>query len=230
MKYVVFLAGCTLALTFASLARLPAIADGSQILDMPRFDQDVNWNEPPNIVYGRIFGGTGTPGGVAQSEDCSGAPTVHFKAKNGMTIQAALDAFTASNPDYEWQLDSGVVNLLRRTGTGLLDAKVSSFQLNTTDRQTTAQAILYDDLLRLPEVRRRAAELKLKPGMMTGGLGVADEHPELRQPIPIVLNLKEVSLRQAFNSVARAYRHTVWIYGERVCNAEHTYVVRTETD
>jgi hypothetical protein len=227
MKYFVFLIGCTFALTLASRPQLPAIADDSQILNTPRFDQDADWNEPPNLVYGEIFGGTGTPGGVVQSEGCSGALPVHFMAKKGMTIGQALDAFTASNPDYEWQLDSGVVNLLRRTGSNLLDATVRSFHLSTTDQKIGSA---YDYLLRLPEVRQRAAELKLKPGIMTGGPGVADEHPELRQPKPIVLNLKEVSLRQALNSVVRVQMHTVWIYDERVCNGDHTYTVRTETD
>jgi hypothetical protein len=230
MKCFVFLIGCTLALMLASQARLPAIVEHSQILDTPRFDQDVDLNESPNIIFGRIFGGTRTPGGVVQSEGCSGILNVHLAAKKGMTIRVALDAFIASNPDYEWLLDGGVVNLLRRTGPSLLDVKVRSFQLNTTDRQTAAQAILYDDLLRLPEVRHRAAELNLKPGIMTGGLGVADIDPELRKPIPIVLNLKDISLRQAFNSVARAYGHTVWLYHERLCNGEHTYFVRTEND
>ena len=149
--------------------------------------------------------------------------------KRGTTVRDAMATFVASNRDYRWLLDGDVVDLVPTAGFPLLDTRISSFELNTTDRQITSEAAL-SVLAGLPEVRQHAAELNLKPGIMQGGPGVYDEHPAPRDPLPIHISLKNVSLQEAFNSVARAFGHTIWVYSERECNGDKTYSVRTQAD
>src|SRR6202007_3468319 len=97
-------------------------------------------------LFEEMLGGTGIPGGVAQLQACWGATAVNLTAKKEMTIHEALDAFVASNPDYQWQLDGNVVNLIPGTGFALLDSRIRNFQLGAASRQMTANAIL-DELI-----------------------------------------------------------------------------------
>jgi hypothetical protein len=230
---------CTMLLATGILALLAAPMAGhhpravvlgeSQSVDLP-IGYDIDRSDVPLVLIGQLLGGTRIPGGIAQLEGCSGVPVLHLTAKRGMTIREAMDALVSENPSYQWQLEGGVVNLIPRSGSAaLLDAKIRSFQLNTTDQKMDAHAVLYD-IIRVPEVRQRAAELKLQPGMMQGGPGVYDEHPAKREPVPIMISLKDVSLREAFNSVVRTYGHTIWIYREHECNGSKTYIMQAETD
>jgi hypothetical protein len=54
---------------------------------------------------------------------------------------------------------------------------------------------------------------------------VSEESPEPIKAVPIVLSLKNVSLREAFNSVVHAYGNTIWIYVEHECNGGKQYLV-----
>lgn len=232
MRDFILLSAWILALATTPLAarRVRAfVFDEPKTVDNVSIGFDINRSDVPLAFIGQILRDTGIPGGVAELEGCSGVPAVHFTANQGMTIRGVLDGFVVNNPDYKWQLDGDVINLEPRTGVPLLDARIRDFQVDTTDKQMTAEAILYD-LLKLPGVRQRAAELKLKSGVMTGGPGVYTENPQPRAPVPIRITLKDISLREAFDSVVRTYRHTIWIYVQTECNGEKTYVIGTETD
>jgi hypothetical protein len=231
VKRFILLAGGTLAFFVVPMAaRRARVAtlDEPKTVDNVSIDGDIDRSEVPVAFMGQLLGGTGISGGFAQLEGCSSAPALHVTAKKGMTIREVMDSFVTENLAYRWHLDGGVVNLMPRAGLALLDARIRNFRLNTTDQQMSAGAVLYD-LIRLPEVRQQAAELKLQPGIMQGGPGVVDEHPAPRKPVPIVVNLNDVSLREAFNSVARAYEHTIWTYFERDCDGAKTYVIGAST-
>jgi hypothetical protein len=226
LTLVLLLSGCDAWTTAQGTAVRAATLDDSQTVDIP-IDHDIYGSELPHALLGEILGGTGIPRGVAQLEGCSGVPAVvSTKAKKGTTIRQALDAFVVGNPGYQWLLEGGVVNLVPKNAPlALLNSRIHSFQLSTTDRQTTAGAIL-DDLVRLPEVRQRAAELELQPRVLQEFfLGVHKESPEPIKAVPIVLSLKNVSLREAFNSVVHAYGNTIWIYVEHECNGGKQYLV-----
>jgi hypothetical protein len=226
LTVVLLLSGCDAWTTAQGTAVLAATLDDSQTVDIP-IDHDIYGSELPHALLGEILGGTGIPGGVAQLEGCSGVPAVvSTKAKKGTTIRQALDAFVVGNPGYQWLLEGGVVNLIPKNAPlALLNTRIHGLQLSTTDRQTTAGAIL-DDLVRLPEVRLRAAELELQPKVIQDFfLGVHREHPEPINPVPIVISLKNVPLREALNSVVRAYGNTIWIYVEHECNGGKQYLV-----
>jgi len=187
-------------------------------------DIHVQQKEVP-LVLEDLLRGTDFSGGVAEEISCSTLPTAQLDVKEGMTVQEAMGSFVAANPRYRWMEDTNVVNVLPAVEFPLLNVKISSFEIETTDR-TKARAVLYQ-LLNLPEVRRRAAELNLKPGLMQGWLETlrTPGYPE-KTPRPIHFSLHNVSLQEAFNSVVRVYGNVIWIYDEHQCNGERTYVVR----
>jgi hypothetical protein len=231
MKYFILLVYWTLAVVAPGTDRNmpPPRLVGSQAVDVA-IEQNIEDGGPPHALLGRILGGSGIPAGVAQIESCSGAPALSIKATRGMTIRQALDAFTASNPSYQWLFEGGVVNVIPKNGAAaLLDTAIRGLHLNTNTRQMTADAILHD-LISLPEVRERATELQLQPGMAQEFFhGVHKEHPTPIKPAPVVINLKGASLREALNAVVRAYGNRIWVYAERDCNGK-TYVLNATSD
>jgi hypothetical protein len=181
------------------------------------------------LVLGDLLRGTDLSGGVAEEIGCSTLPTAQLDVKQGTTVREAMGSFVAENPSYRWVEDTNVVNVMPTAEFSLLNAKIPSFELETTDT-TTARSVL-NELLDLPQVRQRATELNLKPGLMQGWMeALPTPGFEQKTPTPIRLSLHDVSLQEAFNSVVRVYGHTIWIYDERHCNGERTYVVRASAE
>jgi hypothetical protein len=135
-----------------------------------------------------------------------------------------MNTLVAANPNYRWWLELGVVNLIPREGVPLLGTKIGNFQMDATDREIPA---VLQDLVWLPEVQKRAAELGLKPGFGQGGPSAVPLHPVPREPVPIHISLQNLSLRDALNKVVQSSGHMIWIYHERDCNAVKTYTVET---
>jgi hypothetical protein len=226
MKYFIGFFACILILAGTPLVarHLEAPPDGKQHPLNIRVNHDIetdNWPVP--WIFQDVLRGTGVSGGFAEFTGCSGLLKGRLKVKQGATLREAMDALVAANPSYQWRLEGGVVDLMPRSGVPLLDTKIGSFQMDATDRET---AIFIQNLLRLPEVRERAAQLGLKPGIGQGpGPGVVDEHPVPREPVSIHISVRDVSLRDAFNKVVQTAGDTIWIYNESNCTGSETYLV-----
>src|SRR5690349_11569223 len=142
---------------------------------------DIDVTGQPEVILQAVLRDTGVSGGVAKFQDCSGVAHLHVKAAEGTSIRMVMDSFAAENPHYAWELRGDVINVIQKPGLPpLLATKLHSFQANTTNKEV---GTLFSDLMRRPEVQQRVAGLKLKPGIWTGGLGVADENPQPRQPV-----------------------------------------------
>ncbi len=178
-------------------------------------------------IFLSVLRDTGVHGGFAEVAGCSDLPQGSLKLKQGITLRDAMDALVAANPNYQWELEDGVVDLMPRVDVPLLDTKIGRFQKDATDRE--APAILYE-LLWLPEVQAHAAQLDLKPALGQGGPGVYDENPVQREPARIHANWQNLSLLDAFNRTVQTSRKAVWIYRETDCNRDRTYTVRVASD
>jgi len=204
-------------------AQSAAHAETERLLDNAQVGADIHVKEEVPLALADLLRGTGLTGGVAEEIGCSAPPEVQLDVRQGTTVRTAMDAFAAENPGYRWIENAGVVNVTPANEFPLLRARIRSFELETTE---TARAVLFN-LLNIPEVRQRAAELNLKPGLIQGwaeALPTASSYPKAKTPIH--LSLQDVSLQEAFNSVVRFYGRTIWIYDERQCNGERTYLVR----
>jgi hypothetical protein len=177
------------------------------------------------IVLSRMLHGTDLSGGVAEELGCSSSPIAQLDVKQNTPVQEAMDSFVAGNPGYKWLEDTNVVNVMATIGFPLLNTKISNFELDTTDAETAGSVL--SGLLSVPEVRQGATELKLKLAFQQNG---SEAYYPQRTPKPVRLSLHDVSLQEAFNSVVRLYGNTIWIYEERQCNGERTYLVRASAE
>jgi hypothetical protein len=231
MKYL----NCIAALILSSVTPVmtavrsqSAARTDSQVANA-RVGADIHVKEEVPLVLSDVLRGTDLSGGVAEELGCSTLPTAQLDLKQGTMVREAMSAFVAKNPGYRWTEDTSVVNLTPSVEFPLLKTKIRSFELETTDA-TTARGVLYD-LINLPEVRQRAAELNLKEGLKQGWLeALSTPGYHQKTPTPIRFSLHDVSLQKAFNSVVRVYGHTIWVYDERQCNGERTYLVRASTE
>lgn len=188
-----------------------------------RIDHDVeaqNWRVRDIFLY--LLHGTGLHGGFAEITGCSDLSKGRFQIKQGVTVRQAMNALVAANPGYKWELNGGVVNLIPRGGAPLLQTRITKFQKDTTDQEIL---VVIGDVLDLPEVRERAAALGLKPGMGGIGLFAGENHPIPRQPVPVHINVQNLSLQEALNKIVQASPNAAWIYHETDCDGAKTFVV-----
>jgi hypothetical protein len=175
------------------------------------------------FIFLDVLHGTGLRGGFAEIAGCSNLFKGRLQIKQGVTLRQAMNALVASNPGYQWELKDGAVNLMPRVGAPLLQARIAKFQMNATDRELPA---VLQDVLMLPEVREREAALGLKPSVGRNvPAGALEIHPVPRQPVPVQINLLNLSLQEAFNKIVEAPPGGVWIYRETDCNGAKTFDV-----
>jgi hypothetical protein len=147
-----------------------------------------------------------------QEHDFGGAKT---------SLGNALDMIVASEPENKWLITGGVVNLVPAGDLPpLLNAPISDFKVQ--DARTVVEAL--DQLMALPEVRDRIAQLHLEE--LSRHIGLSD----LKRPGSTVedkptlnLNQRNVTLRGALNAIASAHGYAVWAYTERHCNGRDQF-------
>jgi len=188
-----------------------------------RIDHEVqveNWRMLDIFLY--LLRGTGLHGGIVEMAGCSDLPKGRLQIGQGLTVRQAMDALVAANPGYQWELKDGVVNLMPRGGAPLLSTKIKKFQMDANDREIP---VVLGDLLRLPAILEREAALGVKEGPGQGGLSSGEAHPVPRQPMPIKINVQNLSLLEAFNETVQASPKGVWIYHETDCDGAKTFIV-----
>lgn len=87
--------------------------------------------------------------------------------------------------------------------------------MDATDPEVPA---VLQDVLRLSEVREREVALGLKQGLGQGGPSAVEEHPVPKEPVPVHINLQNLSLQGTFNKIVQASPKGVWIYDETDCH------------
>lgn len=195
-----------------------------------RINQDVLVEDQRlEFIFLDVLHGTGLHGGFVEMTDCTGdLPKGHLQINQGATVRQAMDALVAANPGYQWELKGGVVNLVPRSGAPLLDTRVAKFRRDATDQEIEA---VLQDVLRLPEVRERQAALGLKGRIHSGPRAEAvEERPAPRQPVPVPINVENISLQEAFNKIVETSPDGVWIYRETDCNGAKTFIVEMASD
>lgn len=130
------------------------------------------------------------------------------------TLRAVLQGIVAAEPRYRWAVDNGAVNLLpRKTAPALLDVFIPTFNSMDANNVPSATSIL----LGLPAIREAAHRLgidrvEINTGMLAGVPLPGAETP--KPPKPLAAHCKNVTLRQALNSIVKANGKGVWIYEE----------------
>jgi hypothetical protein len=234
MKHVIslFLLLMLVAAGPMAACQVEAVSSDERRPDNVRIDHDITAkNQQILVIFQDVLRGTGLNGGFAEIGGCSDSdlPQGSLKLKLGITVREAMDALVSVNPSlsYQWEWEDGMVNLLPRVDIPLLDTRITNFRMDAMDREIPA---VVEDMLRLPEVRAREADLDLREGLGQGELGAYEEHPIPRRPVAVHVDVKDLPLRNAINNIVRAMPKAVWIYHEIDCGADKTYGVQVESE
>lgn len=156
------------------------------------------------------------PGGMVWQVNCGG-DTPRIKADlSTLQMDEKLNLIISAFPQYRLRKENGVINLTLETGyPTLLRTKLSSYQVESAPTATIALG----KLLSLPEFKEAASRLGLKPALSFGGLSsLRDEK--------ITLSLKNVTVYEALNAIARAHGRAIWNYTEFVeCDGKKEYSI-----
>jgi hypothetical protein len=127
-----------------------------------------------------------------------------------------MASLTKRDPRYQWQNNSGVVNLLPRAGEPeFLKVRLRQYTVNADLTEALKQ------LMALPEIRGEAARLGLERNTLSlGGLS-----PGNHGPSQISLTLSNVSLHEALNALVRAHGSAIWGYREYRCNGVNQFSI-----
>lgn len=214
----------TLSLTTIGGAKqsTKASRDGanSDKLDLP-INYFIDARGTPAFFLADILRDTGILAGIAQVfPRCSDQSEIHLKVELGRTIRQGLDALVAADPQYQWMLKDGLVIVTPKAGVPpFLATKFHSFKWSGTDN--AVPAVPMNLLIDSPEMRRRTAKFGLTPAVRQGpGTTAVPIHPVPRTPLPIKVNLKNLSLMDAFSAIIRVYGHGMWVYTEDGCSPD----------
>jgi hypothetical protein len=164
----------------------------------------------------RALSSAHVPGGLVNIQNCDQI-IKHTLTPSGPLLRDALDAVVAAEPQYKWQLETGVVNVVPAAGgPTLLDLRLNHFKVDDAPVIDSALQVL----LAMPEVKARVAELKLGHGM--NQLGIMPNQPE---SLHLSIDRKDITVREALNSIVRAQGYAVWAYRERYCQGQKEFAI-----
>lgn len=159
------------------------------------------------------------PGGIVTILNCDNTHPKRQIAFSPGTVRETLDAIVRANPEYRWQVDEGVINLLPATDEPAL-LKVRINKLKVEDAQSIDRVL--DNLLELPEVRTAITNLQLTPGVKLI-IGPVAMDPERRPKFTV--EFENVMIREALNAIVRAYGRALWEYKEQRCDGKTIFNV-----
>jgi hypothetical protein len=162
------------------------------------------------------------PGGIASVGYCGEDATYPF-GQSGPTLGDVLREIVRTNPHYTWRVKNGVVNVYPVEGDpALLKLVIGRIDIRKVYSVDDAVGRLFS----LPEVQKRIRELNLTPGFVR--LGMSDLS---RSGISVTAkeqhyDLRNVTVREALNSIARRHGKAVWRYRENSCNGKTEFQIQ----
>lgn len=163
------------------------------------------------------------PGGIVNVLNCG--PEVRHKFPGGsLSLREALNTIVSADPANRWEVKDGVVNLIPVYKLPeLLNLRIAEF--NAENASTVLEAL--EQLLKLPEVQERIAQLHLEelrkePGLVD--LKRPGSIPDKPKP-GLNIHCKKSTLRGVLNSIARAHGSAIWDYTEQYCDGRHGFSI-----
>jgi hypothetical protein len=168
-------------------------------------------------AFGQSLLLTNTAGGIASSDpNCRQEKITQTWMPLGASLKDILNLIVTYDPAYRWSIEDNVINLLPKDGEpALLKTRINSFRL---DSPTTIDSAV-EQLMKLPEVQKQEKELGTSTGLkLIVGLRSA-KNPK------IILDYRDMTLREVLNAIVRAYGWAVWSYRERQCEGRNQYLI-----
>src|SRR5262245_12108745 len=174
-------------------------------------------------AFTRTLDAAHVPGGIAIKTLCGDQPN-YLLRPSGPSLGGALDSMVSAAPQYRWHLRKGVVNVVPTAGNPpLLDLPIAQFKVN--DPLTVEEMV--GRLLRMTVVKEAIGRLNLVIG--GGQIGIS----ELRRPgfvdeksHGITLDIRNATVMEALNAIAKAHGSAVWEYREQNCDGRNEFSIQ----
>jgi hypothetical protein len=167
-------------------------------------------------VFARALSTTRVPGGIVKIDSCNAVSVLKPWRAHIFTLREALDSIVQAEPDYNWSMDDGVVNLTPKSEEpALLQTRISALKV----KNARSIYLPLGELMALPEVRESIARLGLSqaPLLLIGVGSLKPNEPGY------TIDCQNVTLKEAFNTIVRAHGRAVWRYKETRCNGKTEY-------
>ncbi|MEW6130730.1 MAG: hypothetical protein AB1757_27110 [Acidobacteriota bacterium] len=159
------------------------------------------------------------PGGIVTILHCDNNLPIRHTSLSSGTLREAMNTIVNANPEYRWQINDGVINLLPvQDEPSLLNVRISKLKVKDARSIETIRSNLFE----LPEVKEAIAKLQLTPGVKFI-VGPIPLDPERRPKYS--LECENVTVREALNAIVRAHGRAAWEYKEQRCDDKTIYNV-----
>lgn len=187
-------------------------------------DRQVKGTHLEDVTVGQAVINTlvsaGATGGVAVVQDCN-EPMRYTFTPGDSSLRGVLETIVSTDPRYVWEIKDDVINLIPRNGEpSFLIVRVSKLEINQAETPNEALS----QLLATPEVRQ--AQLNLGRRFVQGGIypfNPQDSVPKEAKKISV--NLKDTTVREALNTIARAHGDAVWMLTQGQCNGRKLFSI-----
>lgn len=195
----------------ASARQLPTPEDAREIMRQRR--ERTRGTVTPREALLDVLRSQGAPGGLALLPQCG--EEERLAVPGGATLPELLDSLVAATPQYKWQSEHGVVNIIPAGGAPpLLDVRVARFRAAKV--KTPDEAL--GNLLETPEVREAMPRPDVGWRLLRGKLssyGPNAEGSEAAKTFSV--SLDNLTVREALNAIARAHGRAMWTLRANNC-------------
>lgn len=160
----------------------------------------------------------GVPGGVVNVSDCN-QPATHSFTPRDSSLRGVLDAIVATDPLYRWEVTEGAINVI--PGNQLptfLAVRMSRFDIV----EVASPREVIPQLFKVPEVQRAQAALG-RHAVQGGVQPFCPEGCPPNEKKKISMSLKNVTVREVLNAVAREHGSAVWWFRQSECGGQKTF-------
>jgi hypothetical protein len=176
-------------------------------------------NLPTTSIVVRGLSTAGVPGGIVTVPACEERARAVY-IPQGATLRNVLDSAISSDPEYMWDVEGGVVNLLPRGGEpAFLKLRVRQFKAEEIGTPNEA----LDQLLATPEVKSGVQDPAMGVQVFRGGIGFygSDENGGRKFSV----NVENATVRETLNAIVRAQGKAVWAYTQQQCNGTKSFSI-----
>lgn len=175
-------------------------------------------------VFG-VLHGQGAPGGLVIFPQCG--EETRLTTPVGESLQERLDSFVAAAPQYGWQSENGVINVVPKGGIPpLLNIRVARFRAQNVRTPDEALA----NLLETPEMSEAMGRPNVGWRLLRGRLGYYGPNPDTSGGGKVFsVNCDGVTVREALNAIAREHGSTMWTYRGNNCHGVNSFELNFST-
>jgi len=155
------------------------------------------------------------PGGMVTTSECNPNAKPQKDSLSSPLFES-LNRITQTDPQYKWQNERGVINLIPTSGEpDVLKIPIREFRV----KNARSLELILEQLLALPEVQSDAVGRRVNQGIRFAGLSSPRREPQLS------ISIRDATLRDALNAMVRTHGRAVWSYSESRCNGQDRFTI-----